>query len=93
MIESAIMATKKQLSELYQLGIKTQSAEKRILTSAETRLNSVNIRLEHLAPMAIMSDDSAKEYQDFILEKGKIEQVIAKAKQNMGIRKTVWKRQ
>ena len=69
-----------KLSELYGLSEQTDAVEKKILAGAEQRLSVVNAELDKLRPRVNLDDSAADRYQDLILERGRLQEVIANAR-------------
>ena len=57
--------------------LKTKSSEQAILDGAKQRLDVVNSKINDIRPMAITDDTS--EYQKLIMERGRLNLVIAQA--------------
>lgn len=71
---------RRQLAELGELSHKTESTEKRILDAAERRLDIVQARLHELQGSAIIDKGAGAEYQNLVLERGRLDIVIAQSK-------------
>ena len=69
-----------RLGDLAALSAKTEAAERRILEHAEKRLGVIAGRLEEIRPRALLDDALADEYQRLILERGKLNLVVAQAR-------------
>jgi hypothetical protein len=77
--------TRAHLGELHGLAAKTEAAERRILSSAEARLDEVNAALERLRPgVEAAPDKSQDRYLALVEERGQLNTVIAKARQVLG---------
>jgi hypothetical protein len=72
-----------QLGELNALAHKTDKTERNILASANARLRSVQEELDKLSGHELDDDESAKRYQDLILERGKLSLVIQQSKERL----------
>ncbi len=70
-------AIKARLVHLSGLAEKTVTAEKAIMKAAVARREVVNRRLDAIRPKVNLDDDAAEQYQDLILERGKLDTVIA----------------
>ena len=80
-----IANTRAHLGELHGLAAKTEAAERRILQSAEARLQTVNTALERLRPgVEAAPDKSQDRYLELVEERGQLHIVIAKARQVLG---------
>lgn len=77
MIDEAMKNSRRHLGELAAMQHRVNESEKRILERATVRLDEVNARIEELRPDAMQKPD---EYQDLILERGKLNIVIAHAR-------------
>lgn len=77
--------TKAQLGELGALASKTETAERRILESAEQRLQEVQQQIDRLqVGIDTAPDEEQQRYTDLVTERGQLHQVIAKSKQALG---------
>ena len=72
-----VSAVKSRLVHLAGLGERTATAEKAILAAAVNRRKAVNADLDTLRSKVNLDDDAAERYQALILERGKIDTVIA----------------
>lgn len=80
-----IADTRAHLGELHGLAAKTEAAERRILASAEARLDEVNAGLDRLRPGAESAPDAHQDrYLALVKERGKLHTVIAKARRALG---------
>jgi hypothetical protein len=70
----------KLLTSLSVLAARTSKSEQRIHDAAVARLGEVNARLESIRPDAVLH--AGDEYQLLILERGRLNQVLAQAKGN-----------
>ncbi len=68
------------LGDLSALASKTEAAERRILAQAERRLDVIAGRLDEIRPRALLDDALSDEYQRLILERGKLNLVVAQAR-------------
>lgn len=73
--------TRRHLGELGALADKTERAERDILERAHKRLDEVTSRIQELFPHVHTQDDAGQEYTDLVMERGRIERVIANANQ------------
>lgn len=81
-----IANTRAHLGELHGLAAKTEAAERRILQSAEERLDAVNASLERLRPGVEAAPDASQDrYLSLVEERGQLHTVIAKARQVLGL--------
>lgn len=77
--------TRRQLGELAALDAKVERAERQILERAESLLSEVQSRLPELRRGALAGGDEAERaYQDAILERGRLNQVIAHSRAVLG---------
>ena len=72
------------LGDLAALSAKTEAAERRILAQAERRLDVIAGRLDEIRPRALLDEALADEYQRLILERGKLNLVVAQARRVLG---------
>lgn len=70
----------KLLASLSSLSARTEKSEQKILDAAVARYEEVDARLEAIRPDAILH--AADEYQTLIMERGRLDRVIAQAKMN-----------
>lgn len=68
------------LSSLSRLSARTEKSEQKIHDAAVSRLDEVNARLESIRPDAVLH--AGDEYQSLILERGRLNQVVAQARKN-----------
>lgn len=81
-----ISNTRAHLGELHGLAAKTEAAERRILESAETRLDEVNQSIERLHPGVETAPDASQDrYLSLVEERGQLATVIAKARQALSM--------
>lgn len=62
------------------MAAQTERAERQILAHAQSMHATVLAKLEELRPLATQGDDEAREYQDLVAERGRLERVIAQAR-------------
>lgn len=74
----ALNSTRDQLGELATMAHQTQAAERQILERATARLEQVQADLKAVKPDAMTGDGCS--YMDLIDERGRLQQVIAKAR-------------
>lgn len=73
--------TRAHLGELHSLAAQTEATERRILSSAEQRLDQVNAEIGRSAPgIEGAPDKSQNRYLDLVQERGRLHMVIAKAR-------------
>jgi hypothetical protein len=83
-MKPAINDTRRQLGELGAMSAQVEQAERQILERAEKRLQEVEVELQKLRTAALAHDDDAPtRYQELVLERGKLHQVIAQARQHL----------
>lgn len=70
----------KLLASLSSLSARTENAEQKIHDAAVARLDEVNARLEAIRPDAVLH--AGDEYQALVLERGRLNMVVAQAKKN-----------
>ena len=70
-----------RLTELDGLSEKTESAERRILTAAQSRIDAVQARIETLRPTVLLGAKAEEEYKALVEERRKLRVVIAQAQQ------------
>lgn len=68
------------LGDLAALSAKTEAAERRILERAEARLGEIAGRLNEIRPQALLDDAVSDEYQRLILERGRLNIVVAQSR-------------
>lgn len=84
-MKAHIENTRSQLGELASLQAKTEQAERNILAAAEQRLAEVQQLIDRAQPGIEGAQESEQErYQQLIAERGQLNIVIAKAKQELG---------
>ena len=72
--------TRRHLTELASLSHKTEQAERNILAKAQAELERVQSRIAKLRPLALVPGATeADEYQQAVLDRGRLHQVIAQA--------------
>jgi uncharacterized protein YlxW (UPF0749 family) len=82
-----IERTRSALGGLGGLVAKTEAAERKILESAQARLDQVNTAVERLrSGIEAASPDEQDRYTSYIEERGQLNLVIAKAKVSLGTR-------
>ena len=77
------MANTKLNSNLSALSVsaaRAERAEQNIVSAASERLGVVNERIAALRPKSSLHGDSAREYQDLIEERGRLDLVISRAR-------------
>lgn len=73
--------TRRQLGELGVMAHQTDAMERQILARAESLLADVEQKLTSTRRLALVPGAiEAEQYQDLILERGRLQQVIAQAK-------------
>lgn len=76
-----IETTRRQLGELGAMAQQTEAAERKILERAETMLEDVQKKIEAARPRALVPGaEEGGQYQDLIMERGRLQQVIAQAR-------------
>lgn len=77
-----IETTRRQLGELATMSAQTEAMERKILARAEEKLTEVEKGIKEARPRALVPGaKEAETYQELILERGRLHQVIAQAKQ------------
>lgn len=77
--------TRQQLGELGAMGRQTEDMERHILSVATERLDAMRGELEHACVEALTGNDDAKaRYAGMVTERGRLEQVIARARAELG---------
>lgn len=72
--------TRRHLTELAALSHKTEQAERKILENAEAELERVQTRVAKLRSLALIpGQGNSSEYQQAIMDRGRLHQVIAQA--------------
>lgn len=79
------MHAEQLLGSLGRLSAKTNAAEQKILDAAVARRDEVNARLEAIRPDAILH--AGEEYQALVLERGRLDIVIAQAQKHGAVLK------
>lgn len=73
--------TRRKLGELGAMAHQTDAAERQILERAEAMLEDVQKKIDASRPRALVPGaDEAAQYQDLIMERGRLQQVIAQAR-------------
>lgn len=76
-----IADTRRQLGELGAMSAQTEAMERKILARAEGKLTEVEADIKKTRPLALVPGAAeASKYQDLIMERGRLQQVIAQAK-------------
>lgn len=71
---------RRHLTELSAMAAKTEAAERRILAQAQRHLSEVEARIKKLrSPAMVPGAAEAEEYQQAIMDRGRLNQVIAQA--------------
>jgi hypothetical protein len=73
-------AIQNRLVKLASLGAKTDATEAKILEAAQHRLESVESQIKQTRPRAILDDKAGERYQALVLERGRLNLVIAQAR-------------
>lgn len=81
-MQAHIDSTHKRLGQLAAMSRQTQDAERDILNRAKVMLANVEKDLPAAASASMMG--GADKYQDLIAERGRLQQVIAQARQVLG---------
>ena len=76
--------TRRQLGELGAMSAQTERAERQILRHAESLHAEVLAKLDDMRPSAMHGDAEAREYQGLVAERGRLERVIAQAREVLG---------
>lgn len=77
--------TRRQLGDLGAMSRQTEDVERRILSIATKQLDAVLGNLDRARVEALTGDDDAKaRYADMVTERGRLEQVIATARAELG---------
>jgi len=77
-------ATRSHLGELGVMAAQTERAERQILEHAQRLHGEVLARIDDMRPQALQSDADSTEYQNLVAERGRLERVIAQARQALG---------
>ena len=81
-----IANTRAQLGELHGLAAKTEADERRILRSAEARLEQVVAMIERQRPGVEAAPDAAQDrYTDLVKERAQLQTVISKSRHILGV--------
>lgn len=79
-----IETTRRQLGELGAMAHQTEAMERKILDRAEALLADVEKKIETTRQLALVPGaKEADEYQELIMERGRLHQVIAQARANL----------
>ena len=74
--------TRRQLGELGAMAAQTEAMERKILERAQEQLGKIEGDLDRARVAAMTGDDTAKnQYTDMVAERGRLQQVIAHARQ------------
>ncbi len=65
------------------MAAQTERAERQILAHAESLHGEVLAKLDDMRPQATRGDAEAREYQELVAERGRLEHVIARARQSL----------
>lgn len=77
--------TRRQLGELGAMQADVEKSERAILARAESRLADVEKQIDELHRDALAQfGDAGERYAEMVLERGKLHQVIAQAKETLG---------
>lgn len=76
---------RRQIGELAELSAKTAHAERRILERAEYLLDGIQKQISEVKPLALLSAKDGETYQDLILDRHRLEVVIAQAQRNLRV--------
>ena len=84
MIDQHVSNTRRQLGELGSMAQQTEQMERHIMSIATERLNEIESKMDAARADAMAGDDKAKDhYTDMVEERGRLQQVIARATQNL----------
>lgn len=83
-MKAHIASTKNKLADLAGLSSKTLAAEKKILKTAEARMETVNAELDKFAGVEGMPDEKQASYLDLVKERAQLNIVITKARSILG---------
>lgn len=84
-VNETMGTTRRQLSELFAMAGQGARLEKTILAAAISRLESIESKLGEISRVESMSDDkAAQKYQELLLERGLLNQVISRARTAAG---------
>lgn len=76
--------TRRHLGELGVMAAQTEHAERQILAHAERLHGEVLAKLDDMRPRVLHGDTEAREYQELVAERGRLERVIAQAREVLG---------
>lgn len=77
--------TRRHLGELGAMAHQNEQAERKILARAEELLADVQKKIDEARKTVLAQGDTeARQYQELILERGRLHQVIAQARQVLG---------
>ncbi len=76
--------TRRHLGELGVMAAQTERAERQILEHALRLHGEVLANLDDMRPRAMQGDAEAREYQELVAERGRLERVIAQARKILG---------
>lgn len=84
-MKPTIEDTRRHLGELGAMQADVEKSERDILARAESRIDDVEKRIAGLRADALAADgDAAKQYEEMVLERGRLSQVIAQAREALG---------
>lgn len=85
-MEHHIENTRRQLGELGAMAQQTEDMERRIMSIAQERLSGLEGQMDAARTAALAGGDEAKQhYSDLVMERGRLNQVIARSRQELGI--------
>lgn len=77
--------TRRQLGELGVMAHQIDQAERKILARAEELLEGVQKKIDEASKTVLaQGDEASQEYQDLIMERGRLQHVIAQAREVLG---------
>ena len=76
---------RRHLGELGAMAAQTEAAERKILARAQSLLSEVEGKIEKARAGALTSDEGGETYNDLIMERGRLQQVIASAQQALNV--------
>ena len=76
-------AARARLGALHGHAAKIDAAEKRILESAMARIDQITAHLDKLRPRVLLDKAAADKYTELVEERGKLNIVVAQARQNL----------
>lgn len=83
-MEQHVADTRRQLGELGAMAQQTEDMERKILSIAEERLAGIEAKMDAARVDALSGDDDAKgRYTELVAERGRLQQVIARARQEL----------